>query len=188
MPWAWIPQQALDSLRRQRVPPVSRLRLPPAAAGLLITLAGWPLAGRAGSLELTVAPLISRTPGGPCPTTLTLIETLQPYREGSYGVEGRAPLGAIATGWRLSGRDAFSATWVGTLGPLYRRCLASAGIARMDNAPFRDPSHLRMRFWDGQAQLILDMTGRRDPNGYTPAILSAGVRQGLPVWSWGGSD
>jgi len=37
-------------------------------------------------------------------------------------------------------------------------------------------------------RLILDLAGLRDPNGFTPSILSAGLRQGLPVWSWGGTD
>jgi hypothetical protein len=147
-----------------------------------------PLAGRAGSLELKVAPLLSRTPGGPCPETLTLVETLQPYREGSYGLNGRAPLSAIATGWRLASRDGFSATWLGQLRGPYLRCSASAGIVRSDNAPFKEHSYLRLRFSGGQARLILDMTGLRDPNGFTPVILDAGIRAGVPVWSWGGSD
>jgi hypothetical protein len=103
-------------------------------------------------------------------------------------VEGRAPLQAIATGWRLAGRDAFSATWVGTLRPALRRCTASAGMVRRDNAPQQGHSYLRLRFKDGQAQLILDMTGLRDPNNYTPVIQSAGLKQGQPAWSWAGSD
>jgi hypothetical protein len=148
----------------------------------------WPQAGRAEALELRVAPLHSRTTSGPCPSTLSLEEAMQPYREGSYSVDGRAALEAVATGWRLTGRDAFSATWQARLLPAFRRCLASAGIVRFDNEPFREPSHLRLRFSDGQLQLILDMTGRRDPNGYTPAILRAAVSQGHPVWTWSGSD
>ncbi|MFM7314557.1 MAG: hypothetical protein ACKO0M_15580 [Cyanobium sp.] len=151
-------------------------------------LAGWPLPGQAGSFTLKVAPLHSRTPTGPCPQTLSLMETLQPFREGSYGINGRAPLGAIATGWRLASRDAFPATLSADLRPAYRGCTASAGIVRADNAPFKEHSYLRLRFNGGQAHLILDMAGMRDPNGYTPQILSAGVNQGLPVWSWGGSD
>jgi len=157
-------------------------------AALSALLALWPQAGRAVALDLKVAPLLSRTPSGPCPQTIALIETFQPYREGSYGVNGRAALGPVATGWRLAGRDPFSATWVGTLRSPYQRCTASAGIVRSDNAPYKEHSYLRLRFSGGQAQLILDMTGLRDPNGYTPAILSAGLSQGQPVWSWGGSD
>lgn len=158
------------------------------ATALSALLALWPQTGKAGALELKVAPLLSRTPSGPCPQTIALIETLQPYREGSYGVNGSASLGSVATGWRLAGRDGFSATWVGSLKAPYQRCTASAGIVRSDTMPFKEHSYLRLRFSGGQAQLILDMTGLRDPNGYTPAILSAGLSQGLPVWSWGGSD
>jgi len=159
-----------------------------AAASIATLLACWPVASQAGSFELRPAPLPSRTPGGPCPERVSVVETLQPYREGSYGLDGRAPLEVIATGWRLSGRDGFSATWVGQLRAPYQRCTAAAGIVRADNAPFRDHSYLRLRFSGGQVQLILDMTGLRDPNGYTPVILNAGVSRGLPVWSWGGSD
>ncbi len=166
------------------------LRLRPAAVttALAALLALGPPASPAAELEVKVAPLLSRTPSGPCPETLAIRETLQPYREGSYGLDGRAALGSIATGWRLAGRDAFSATWVGTLRSPYQRCTASAGIVRADNMPFKEHSYLRLRLQGGQAQLILDMSGLRDPNGYTPVILSAGLRQGVPVWSWGGSD
>jgi hypothetical protein len=151
-------------------------------------LAAEPQISRAKSLELKVAPLIRHIPSGPCSNSLTLIETLQPYREGSYGVNGRAPLEAIATGWRLAGRDAFSATWTGTLRPALRHCFASAGISRRQDKPEQGPSYLRLRFSDGQAQLILDMTGLRNPNNHTPLTQSTGVRRGQPVWSWCGSD
>jgi hypothetical protein len=177
-----------------------RSRLSPGAAPLLpsalllpalllpaLLLAG-PPASRAGTLELQVAPLPSRTPTGPCPQTLTVVETPQPYREGSYAVDGRAALEAIATGWRLAGRDGFSATWTARLRPAWQRCLASAGAVRFDGEPFREHSHVRLRFSGGQVQLILDMSGRRDPNGYTPLILRAAVSQGQPVWSWAGTD
>ena len=164
------------------------LRPAAATASLAALLALAPPASRAAELELKVAPVLSRTPSGPCPQTLTVRETPQPYREGSYGLDGRAALGGIATGWRLASRDGFSATWVGSLKAPYRRCMASAGIVRADNAPYRDHAYVRLRFSGGQAQLILDMTGLRDPNNHTPVILSAGLRQGLPEWSWGGSD
>lgn len=182
------PPVAADSLNRRRAFRVFKLHSGAAMAGLAALLALWPQAGGAVALELQVAPLLSRTPSGPCPQTIAVIETPQPFREGSYGVNGRAALGSIATGWRLAHRDGFSATWVGQLRPPYQRCTASAGIVRADNRPQRDHSYLRLRFSGGQAQLILDMTGMRDPNNYTPVILNAGLSQGLPVWSWGGSD
>lgn len=148
----------------------------------------WGASSPAASLDLQVAPLLSRTPSGVCPQSLTLFETFQPYREGSYGVNGRAPLAAIASGWHVSSRDLFSVIWSADLRPAYRGCTASAGIVRLDDRAHREHSYLRMRFLSGRVQLILDMTGLRDPNGYTPSILSAGLNQGLPVWSWGGSD
>lgn len=157
-------------------------------AAITALLAAWPQLSSAAELDMKVAPLISRNPSGPCPASLSLIETLQPYREGSFGINGRAPLGAIATGWRLTSRDAFSAIWTATLRPAWRRCIASAGISQRDSKPEQGPSYLRLRFSDGQAQLILDMTGLRDPNNFTPIIQSAAVRQGQPVWSWSGSD
>ena len=161
----------------------------PAITGaLLALLTTWPAAVEAESLELLVAPLPSRTPLGPCPGLVTLYETPQPYREGSHGVDGRAPLQAVASGWRLSGRDPFSATWSATLLPAYRRCLGSAGIVRSGGRPYREHSHLRLRLHGGRAELILDMSGRRDANNHTPVIISAGVSQGVPVWSWAASD
>ena len=111
-----------------------------------------------------------------------------PICEGSYALEGSAPLAQIASGWRLEARDAFSATWVAALKAPFARCRAGAGLVRIDDEPVREASYLRLRFEGGQLRLILDMTGLRDPNGYTPAILSAGLRQGAPVWSWGGTD
>lgn len=167
---------------------VVRLRPAAAMAALAALLAIGAQASPAAELELSVAPLLRRTPSGPCPRTLTVRETPQPYREGSYGLDGRAALGDIATGWRLASRDGFSATWVGSLKAPYRHCMASAGIVRADNAPYRDHAYLRLRFSSGQVLLILDMTGLRDPNNHTPVILSAGLHQGLPEWSWGGSD
>lgn len=178
----------LDSLKVTCLRRLSRLGGFKLLAALTALLAAGSQSSRADSLELKVAPLISNIPSGPCPDSLTLIETLLPYREGSYGIHGWAPLEAIASGWRLAGQDAFSATWTGSLRPAWRRCIASAGITRRDERPEQGPSYLRLRFHAGQAQLILDMTGLRDPNGYTPVILSTGLKQGQPAWSWGGSD
>lgn len=159
-----------------------------AALALPLATLCWPTASRAAAIELQVAPIISRTPSGPCPKSLTVSETHQPYREGSYALDGRAPLEAIATGWRLDTRDVFSASWLGTLRPAWRRCQASAGMVRVAGNELQGHSYLRVRFFGGQMRLILDMAGMRDPNSSTPAILSAGVKEGVPVWSWGGTD
>lgn len=146
------------------------------------------LTARADVLVFQVAPLLSRSPGGACPTSLSLEQTRQPYREGSYAIDGRADLAGIASGWRLASRDPFSATWEASLLPAFRGCRAAAGIVRVNNEPSADHPYLRMRFSEGRLQLILDMTGLRDPNGYTTTLLRAAVRQGQPVWTWGGSD
>ena len=167
---------------------MSRSRPAAALATLAALLAGVPQAGRAGTLELQVAPLLSRTPSGVCPQSVTVAESQQPYREGSYVVNGHAALGDIGTGWRLASRDGFSTTWMGRLRAPYQRCLASAGIVRADTGPYKEHSYLRLRFSGGQVQLILDMTAMRDPNNHTPVILSASVSQGVVEWSWGGSD
>ena len=144
----------------------------------------------AGNIELRFAPLLSRTtsPTMRCPDTVTLTETLQPYREGSYGVDGSADLGAIATTMAIAASDPFSVTWVGPLRPEYRDCQAAAGMVSLDGADYQGHSYLRMRLIGGRAYLILDMTGQRDPNGYTTVIIKKAVDNGRPTWSWGGSD
>ncbi|MEB3250891.1 MAG: hypothetical protein ACKO5P_09880 [Nodosilinea sp.] len=144
----------------------------------------------AGSIELRFAPLLSRTtsPTMRCPDTVTLTETLQPYREGSYGIDGSAELGAIATNMAIAASDPFSVTWVGTLRPEYRDCQAAAGMVSLGGEDYQGHSYLRMRLMGGKAYLILDMTGQRDPNGYTTVILKKAVDNGRPTWSWGGSD
>lgn len=182
-PLEWNERTEVISLALTPLP----VTLPIPVALLALSLAA-PAAAQAGSRTLQVAPLISRSPSGPCPPSVRLEESHQPYREGSYELVGRASVPEIARGWRLESRDAFSATWVAPLQPAYQRCRAAAGLVRVDNEPVREHAYLRLRFDGGQLRLILDMTGLRDPNGYTPSILSAEVRQGVPVWRWGGSD
>jgi hypothetical protein len=123
-----------------------------------------------------------------CPDTLTVTETLQPYREGSYGIDGRADLTAIATDGAIASSDPFSVTWVGTLQPQYRDCQAAAGMVSIDGEDYQGHSYLRLRLTEGKVYLILDMTGLRDPNNYTTVIINQGVDHGQPTWSWGGSD
>jgi hypothetical protein len=144
----------------------------------------------AGTIELRFSPLLSRTtpPTMHCPDTLTVTETLQPYREGSYGIEGRADLTAIATDGAIASSDPFSVTWVGTLQPQYRDCQAAAGMVSIDGEAYQGHSYLRLRLTEGKAYLILDMTGLRDPNNYTTVIIDRGMDQGQPTWVWGGSD
>ena len=75
-----------------------------------------------------------------------------------------------------------------TDGRRWERSPAAGGSsAAMPSAP-AGHSYLRLRFSEGRQQLILDMSGLRDPNGYTPTILRAAVRRGQPLWSWSGSN
>ena len=79
-------------------------------------------------------------------------------------------------------------TWVANLQVKYRRCKGTAGITKYNDEQFEGHSYLRMRFENGKVYLILDMTGMRDANGLTPVILNRSVKNGNPVWTWGGTD
>ncbi len=151
-----------------------------AAAALLagVALAGLPLL--AAPVPLRLAPVLQRdTHERRCPTAAAVIETLQPQREASYGTDGQADLGAIASGWRLDRRDAFSASWTARVQPAFASCRAGAAS---------EAGHVQLRLWDGSARLTLEMIVLRDPNGYMPQITRAAVGGGVPVWSWAGSD
>lgn len=149
-------------------------------------------AGRAiaGTIELQVSQLLSpsTSPTSRCPDTIKVTEAYQPYREGSYEIHGTAELKDIASNFEITDRDPFSVTWVGTLNPKYSECQAAAGMVRVEGEAYQGHSYIRMRFMDGKAYLILDMTGLRDPNNYTTVITQAAVQHHRPTWSWGGSD
>lgn len=123
-----------------------------------------------------------------CPTTVTVMQQSQPYREGSYTIEGSAKLGWLADNFTLAASDAFSATWVAKLKPQYSKCKATAGMTQQGSDRYQGHSYLRLRFVEGKVYLVLDMTGMSDANGLTPAITRKGVQQGNPVWSWAGTD
>ena len=134
----------------------------------------------AAPLPLRLAPVLGRdTHERRCPTAAGVTETLQPQREGSYGTDGQADLGAIASGWRLDRRDAFSASWTARVLPAFASCRAGAAS---------EGGHVQLRLWDGSARLTLEMTVLRDPNGYMPQITRAAMAGDAPVWSWAGSD
>jgi hypothetical protein len=82
----------------------------------------------------------------------------------------------------------FSVTWVANLKPAYRKCVAAGGIVKYGNETYDSHSYLRIRFNGGKVFLILDMTGKRDVNGFTPAITKKSVNKGNPTWSWSGTD
>ncbi|WP_068816171.1 hypothetical protein [Phormidesmis priestleyi] len=147
------------------------------------------LPAHAANLDLKVFKAIdTQDPNVRCPAKVVVTETLQPYREGSYAIDGTANLSAIADGFTIASSDDFSVTWVGKLKPRYDQCKATARIVKSDNEDFSGHSYLRMRFVNGKAYLILDMTGMSDANSLTTAILKQFVRGDKPVWSWGGTD
>lgn len=146
------------------------------------------MTANAATLELKLLELNDRQQSKGCPTTVTAYQTAQPYREGSYANDGMIQLSAIATDIEITQTTPFSVTWTGTLKPQYKDCRASAGIAKIDGSPYQGHSFLRMQIINGQASVILDMTGQQDANDYTTVILFKGMRDGNPRWTWGGSD
>lgn len=123
-----------------------------------------------------------------CPDKVIAYETPRPYREGGYQTDGMVALQAIATQISIMQTDPFSVTWVGTLKPQFQTCRATAGMSLVDAQPYNEHSYLRLRLLDGKAYFILDMTGMRDANNFTPVILYKGTRQANPRWTWGGTD
>ncbi len=97
-------------------------------------------------------------------------------------------LSAIATNINLSEANDFSATWTGTLKPEYANCVGTAGITEVDGDPFQGNSYIRVQMAEGQAKVILDMTGMGDANGFTSSIVDQTLRDGNPRWAWGGTD
>jgi hypothetical protein len=136
---------------------------------------------QAEQLVLQVYPS-SDTPDSGCPKQVSVIEETKGY-EGGFTVKGRADLKSLAEPFSIVERGAFSVTWAAKLNPQYSRCKATAGASEN-----RGLSHVRMRFIDGTVFLILDMTGLADANGFTSSILSQSVRDGNPIWQWGGTD
>ena len=139
-------------------------------------------------LTLKVYPSNSRDTFPICPTEITLEEKSRPYYEGGYTIDGEAKLGWLTRNFKIASSDEFSVTWVAKLQIKYHNCQATAGIASVDNEPFRGHSYLRMRFVNGNAYLILDMTAMYDANRLTPVILKKEVKDGNPTWTWAGTD
>ncbi|MBW4481139.1 MAG: hypothetical protein KME14_01210 [Tildeniella torsiva UHER 1998/13D] len=153
----------------------------------LSLVSGLGAAALASTIDLSVLPLLTG-PEARCPEGLIAHETPRPYVEGSFSTDGMVKLRDIATNIRLSQSDQFSATWVGTLKPEYRNCQASGGMVNVDGEAYEGNSYIRIQLINGQVKAILDMTGIRDPNGFTTVIIFKGLRDGNPRWTWGGSD
>ncbi|MEM9484204.1 MAG: hypothetical protein AAGA83_10985 [Cyanobacteria bacterium P01_F01_bin.116] len=136
---------------------------------------------------LIVLPTLNASETG-CPAELVAYETPRPHSPGGYATDGMIQLGEIATDIGVSQADDFSVVWVGTLKPEYVNCEATAGISTIDGESFQGHSYIRVQLSDGNAKVILDMTGVSDPNGFTSVILFQGMREGNPRWAWGGTD
>ncbi|BCX10248.1 MAG: hypothetical protein KatS3mg066_4107 [Fischerella sp.] len=145
------------------------------------------IAAQAAQVELGVFKSVD-APEKNCPQKVVVTEQNAPYYEGGYTVNGQAKLGSFAGPFAIASSDLFSVTWVANLKPAYRQCVAGGGIVKYDNEDYNSSSHLRIRFHGGKVFLILDMTGKRDANNFTPIITKKGVSNGNPTWSWSGTD
>jgi hypothetical protein len=156
------------------------------ALGLgLVTLVGTPV--MASTIEMR--PYLADDPQQTrCPDKVIAYQTPHPYHEGGYETDGTVMLQAIATQIAIAQVDPYSVTWVGTLKAPFQNCKAAAGMAAVDSSPYAEHSYLRLRFLNGKVYFILDMTGLRDANSFTPVILKKEVRKGNPRWTWGGTD
>lgn len=153
-------------------------------AGLLSTIGTTAIAS---TLEMRPHVTLDSSPNS-CPAKVIAYQTPRPYQEGGYSTDGMVQLQAIATQIEIAQVDAYSVTWVGTLKAPFAACKATAGITAIDSTPYTEHSYLRLRFQNGKVYFILDMTGLRDANSYTPVILNRELRQGNPRWRWGGTD
>ena len=152
------------------------------SVGVAIGVCFLSMPAQAEQLRLEVYPS-SDAPDSRCPEQVPITEESKAH-SGGFSVNGRADLTSFAGPFSVVSKDTFSVTWAAKLKPQYSRCKATAGL----NDDNRCLSYLRMRFIDGKVLVILDMTGLRDANRFTPTILSQGVKNGNPVWQWGGTD
>ncbi|MCX7592546.1 MAG: hypothetical protein N2235_02065 [Fischerella sp.] len=142
---------------------------------------------QAAQVELGVFKSVD-APQANCPQKVIVTEQHAPYYEGGYTLNGQAKLSSFAGPFAIATSDLFSVTWVANLKPAYRKCVAAGGIVTYGNQTYNSHSYLRLRFNGGKVFLILDMTGQRDANGFTPAITKKSVNKGNPTWSWSGTD
>ncbi|MBF2008093.1 hypothetical protein ACF3DV_07930 [Chlorogloeopsis fritschii PCC 9212] len=142
---------------------------------------------QASQVELGVFKSVD-APKSNCPQKVIVTEQRAPYYEGGYTVNGQAKLSSFAQPFTLASFDRFSVTWVANLKPAFQKCVAAGGIIKYGNETYNSHSYLRVRFNGGKVYLILDMTGNRDVNNFTPSINKKSVSTGNPTWSWSGSD
>ncbi|MEO0758851.1 MAG: hypothetical protein AAFY78_18480 [Cyanobacteria bacterium J06648_16] len=164
------------------------MRLPKTALLLALPLSFLSSLGAAALARTTLLQVFAFNDAtGNCPQTLTAYETFN-YYEGGGSTDGMVQLRTVATDIRLDRVDDYSATWVGTLKPEFSSCRGSAGMASMDGEPYQGHSYIRTQFADGQATVILDMTGMGGPNGTMPEIVEQTLREGNPRWTWAVAD
>lgn len=124
-----------------------------------------------------------------CPDKVFVTEQSRPYQEGSFATDGSVNLSAYASDISILTENNFSATWVGKLKPQYVKCLASAGMTKVDGQDYSgNINYLRMHFFQGRVYFILDLAGGFDPNAYPLVVLENSLKNGNPAWTWGGSD
>lgn len=121
-----------------------------------------------------------------CPPNLSARETPAPYQEGSYQWYGSADFRSFAGPFKLLRQDPFTVVWQADLKAPYANCQGTAAQLAEDGQ-VSNP-YLRMRFLKGKVELVLDMTGHPDVNDYTGSIIYAKLKDGMPIWSVGGSD
>lgn len=123
----------------------------------------------------------------PCPTKLMVTETAAPYQEGGYQWYGSANFSNFAQPFKVvPTADPFTVIWQADLKDPYQKCEGTAVPLATDDSPPRD--YIKMKFYGGKVYFILDMTGRRDANEFTTVIMYAKIKDGMPIWSWGGTD
>jgi hypothetical protein len=139
-------------------------------------------------LTMSVYPVDSGATFPICPTEFSLTQTPRPYYEGGYTIDGSASLGWFARPFQIDKSDDFSVTWVAKLQVKYHNCKATARVTQVNGERFEGHSYLRARFVNENVYLILDMTGMSDANRLTAVILKKDVKNGNPIWTWGGTD
>jgi hypothetical protein len=171
------------------------------AIATLSTLLGYSLvleASRGSSLvasaypsqmELQIFPAPNRKATNPiCPKKVTITETPRPNIQAAYIIDGIAKLDEIAERFSVFAVDDFSVTWAAKLKPKYLDCYATGRVLKVNGDERQGHFRLRLRLVEGKVFLILDITGVLDLNELTTSIYDYGVKDGNPIWAWGGTD
>ncbi|BBC24817.1 hypothetical protein [Pseudanabaena sp. ABRG5-3] len=147
-----------------------------------------PSKSSAESLKLKVHPTVRNANESICPKEVVVSQKVRPNVQAAYILDGTAQLRWLADQFKIVASNEFSVVWGAKLQPKYQNCHAAAGLSSADRGGLQQHSFLRMQFTEGNVYLILDMTAMYDPNGYMPTILKQEVKDGNPIWSWGGTD